>query len=103
MSKRSRDTLTKWRLSRLKRNLQLGRQNIHIKKYTLGAKELLIRFGRTDVFCPESGREQTVEKKVRRQKQYERFLDREAEIMRQERLRYSELGKFISGRELTRE
>ena len=96
--KRSEGSLAKRRYKRLKKNLQLGRQNIHIKKHTPGAQELLIRYDRTEVFCPELGREATVEKRVRRHQQYERFLAREAEEMRQERLRYSELGKFMSSR-----
>ena len=103
MKRASENRLAKRRYKRLKKKLESGIANIHIKKHTLGAQELLVRYGRTDVFCPELGREATVEKKIRRHQQYERFLDREAEVIRQERLRYSELGKFISLRNLTRE
>ena len=98
MTRRSRARLEEVRLERLEKNLKAGKKNVHIKKATSGAAELLARYGRLDVFVPLPNREPKIDKKLRRQKQYERFLEREAEIMRQERLRYSELGKFMSSR-----
>ena len=95
MTKRSKNSLAKLRLKRLKKNLQLGRQNLHIKKYTPGAGKLLAQFGRTDIFCPEPLREPVAEKKVRRQKQYERMLKKEAEIIHQEQFADSELVRFL--------
>ena len=103
MTRRSKSKLEEVRLERLRKNLESGKRNVHIKKPTYGAAELLEKYGRTDVFVPLPNRDQITNKKIRRHKQYERFLAKEAEIIRQEGLRYSELGRFMSSRNITRE
>ena len=95
MARRSRAKLEEIRLKRLEKNLKSGKQNIHLKKPTCGAAELLTQYDRTDVFVPLPNRDRITNKKIRRQKQYERLLRKEREQDQKAGLRHSELVEFL--------